>query len=125
MQSDRKIGYVLLFLWIISAGAVQGQETKKYVLTGSWKFQTDLYDQGKDAGWYKMEWEDAHWDSLSVPGVWDTRNEYADYVGAGWYRHRFQVPADWREKHVRLVFEAVYNDAEVWLNGHRLGEHHV
>ncbi len=41
--------------------------------------------------------------------------------GIGWYRKSFPRPE--AGKRVSVVFDGVYMNAEVWLNGHRLGEH--
>lgn len=41
--------------------------------------------------------------------------------GIGWYRKPFIVHET--EKHVAVRFDGVYMNAEVWINGHRLGEH--
>lgn len=40
-----------------------------------------------------------------------------------WYRRSFEVPDDWRDGRLLLHFEAVDHEAEIWLNGQRLGEH--
>ena len=40
-----------------------------------------------------------------------------------WYRRTFRVPRDWREQRVLLHFGAVDFEAEVWVNGIRLGQH--
>ncbi len=41
--------------------------------------------------------------------------------GIGWYRKHFTL--DEANKQVTVRFDGVYMNAEVWLNGHRLGEH--
>jgi hypothetical protein len=41
---------------------------------------------------------------------------------AYWYRTEFAVPAVFRGRHVRLNFDGVNYAAEVWINGHPLGE---
>jgi len=97
----------------------------QHTLEGTWQFTTDLYNQGTDLGWHLPDYQPVGWDSLEVPGNWDLENEYADYVGKGWYRRTFEAPADWQQKNVRIIFEAVYNDAQVWINGIKIGEHHV
>ena len=41
--------------------------------------------------------------------------------GIGWYRKRFRLPALSQDRRVEVVFDGVYMNAEVWLNGVRLG----
>ncbi len=41
--------------------------------------------------------------------------------GIGWYRKHFPSPEAGRQ--VSVIFDGVYMNAELWLNGHRLGEH--
>jgi beta-galactosidase len=43
--------------------------------------------------------------------------------GVGWYRKRFAIPSDQQGKRVRLQFDGVYMNADVWLNGEHLGDH--
>lgn len=93
-------------------------------LNGTWAFRTDPNDVGEQQNWQKPETNTASWDSLPVPGNWDLRNEYAQYVGKGWYRRTFATPATLNNRVVRLLFEAVYHDCTVWLNGQKLGENH-
>ncbi|MBK0383569.1 hypothetical protein I5M32_11430 [Pedobacter sp. SD-b] len=93
-------------------------------LNGMWKFRTDLYKTGDEQQWYKTSFDKAGWDSMEVPGNWDLHNEYADYKGDAWYSVKFDVKDVWRNKNVRLIFQSVYNDAEVWLNGNKIGENH-
>ena len=63
------------------------------------------------------------WDTLAVPGNWDTRDRYSDFVGKGYYQRTFKMPRDWSNKQIHLKFGAVYQTAKVWLNGKLLGEH--
>lgn len=78
-------------------------------LNGQWQFTTNATG--------------AVWDSIAVPGNWDTLPAYATHKGKGWYRREFVAPADWSGQHLRLKFEAVYHDATVTLNGKELGSH--
>ena len=63
------------------------------------------------------------WDAITVPGNWDVQEKYGTHKGKGWYRRAFNVPADWKGKHIRLRFAAVYHDAVVTMNGKELGTH--
>ena len=43
-------------------------------------------------------------------------------TGIGWYRKRFRVPAAYRDRKVTIEFDGVYQNSEVWINGHYLGK---
>jgi len=94
-------------------------------LNGTWSFRTDPTDKGEAEGWFNLTFSTQNWDNMPVPGNWDLRNEYAHYVGKGWYRRTFEASPDWENKVVRVVFESVYHDSKVWLNGQLLGENHL
>ncbi|MDR1779223.1 MAG: DUF4982 domain-containing protein [Tannerella sp.] len=43
--------------------------------------------------------------------------------GTGWYRKHFTVNPDDRDKTATLLFDGVYMETEVWVNGQKVGEH--
>ncbi|MGM9508971.1 sugar-binding domain-containing protein [Larkinella sp. GY13] len=109
---------IVLLLLLINSIAF-GQNSLS--LNGNWSFHTDPNGRGESVGWFRPAYDTAAWDSLPVPGNWDLRNEYAHYVGKGWYRKTLTVPANLKGKTIRLCFEAIYHDSKVWLNGQLLG----
>jgi len=90
-------------------------------LDGIWAFRTDPNDAGEQLQWFKETMDITSWDSMAVPGNWDLRNEYSHYKGKAWYRTSFSIQGIAKEKVVRLLFEAVYHDSKIWLNGKLLG----
>lgn len=86
----------------------------RHSLNGPWQFTTNAA---------AVSAADAKWDVITVPGNWDVLPAYSTHIGKGWYRRTFTVPADFSGKHIRLKFDAVYEVAEVWLNGKSLGTH--
>lgn len=79
------------------------------------------------------------WNKIAVPSSWETQGfgkfQYgitfygkpfpegiADEVGQ--YKYEFEVPESYRNKNVRLVFEASMTDTEVKLNGRSAGDKH-
>ncbi len=102
----------------------QGSGEDTLSLNATWLFQTDPNNTGEQQGWYTTGLADNGWDKMTVPGNWDTRNEYAHYAGKSWYRRQIVVPAGWKNKLVRLQFEAVYHDSKIWINGQLLGSSH-
>lgn len=126
-----KKGRLVISLFIALGGScayAQSTTDAAYSLNGQWAFCTDPNDVGEQNGWFRPAAK-ITWDSLPVPGNWDLRNQWANYVGKGWYRRTFTVPAGARGKSnaarvIRLRFEAVYHDCTVWLNEQKLGENH-
>ncbi len=41
----------------------------------------------------------------------------------GWYRKTFDLPSALKGRHVSIVFDGVFSDATVWMNGYLLGLH--
>ena len=120
-----KVCLILLICFYRISSYAQTSNDNIVSLNGDWNFRTDPNDVGEAEGWYKKDFSPNQWDTMNVPGNWDLRNEYAHYVGKAWYHKRFIASSAWKSKVVRIIFEAVYNDAKVWLNGRLLGENHI
>lgn len=114
-----------LFLIALSFIIFQDVLSQSTSLNGTWAFRTDPNNKGENQGWYKPEFSTQNWDQMPVPYNWDLQNEYAHYVGKAWYRRTFRVNENQKEQVFRLIFEGVYNDSKVWLNGKLLGENNL
>lgn len=93
--------------------------------------------QGTDAGPIGLGHKDAGWTTINLPHDWAVAlpfDQKADMMhgfkpigraypqnSVGWYRKSFEVPEDWKSKRVRITFDGVYRNAQVWINGHWLG----
>ncbi len=65
--------------------------------------------------------------TITVPFCWESElSGIANKSGetTGWYRRTFTIPATWSGKHAWLHFDAVDEEARVWVNGQDLGTHH-
>ncbi len=92
-------------------------------LNGTWAFKIDPYNLGLENQWCQLQdSKNEAWEKMEVPGNWDTRNEYAHYVGKAWYQKAFEVPNNWKNKNVKIHFEAVAHDASIWINGKMVGQ---
>ena len=91
----------------------------KLDLNGTWQFLASNEVGEKEL----FSGTSIEWDTIMVPGNWDTRERYKEYVGKGYYKRIFDTPANWKGSQIRLKFDAVYETAKVWLNGKLLGEH--
>ena len=77
-------------------------------------------------------YDDSQWRHVNVPhdyvqeGTYNSQNVknhgYLPFEPA-WYRKHFTIPASDEGKILRLDFDGVFRDSEVWINGHFLGEH--
>jgi hypothetical protein len=71
------------------------------------------------------------WSVIPVPSNWETKGFGTYRYGfnlapeeKGLYRHRFAVPATWRDRRTFLVFEGSMTDTEVRVNGQSAGPTH-
>ncbi len=93
-------------------------------LNGVWEFDFDDHNTGLSERWYARK--TALPKSITVPycfqsrlsGIGDT--SFHDVM---WYRRTFEVPRDWKGRHVRLDFGAVDYRCQVWINGEMIGSH--
>lgn len=95
---------------------------RQYIdLSGYWDFRVDPKATGVDSGWGEgLE----NTRPIAVPASWnDQFEDYRDYLGDGWYQTRFDLPWGWEQQRVFVRFGSVNYIAEVWVNGHLLGEH--
>ena len=89
-------------------------------------FNREWYFQlGDISGADSVKFDDSQWDRVGLPHSFSMPYFRADrfYVGYGWYRKHFDVPARWTGKRVNLEFDGVFQVAEVFVNGQRVGEH--
>jgi beta-glucuronidase len=92
-------------------------------LSGEWCFSIDKNGIGEGQGWANPAFDDSSWVTVNVPHTWNVMPKYSEYEGLAWYRRTFTAPAESRNAHLRLRFEAVFYLAHVWLNGQYLGQH--
>src|SRR4051812_27989708 len=88
-------------------------------LNREWKFF-----RGDVAGAERVNFDDASWQPVGLPHTFDLpyfrTPEF--YVGYGWYRKTIQLD-ELRSRRVFLEFDGVFQVAEVFVNGKRVGEH--
>ena len=123
---------VALSAW--AAAVPAGADTR--ALSQGWMFQA-----GETRGAEGPAFDDSAWRKVVVPHDWsiidrpDGRPPFnpnmiagqdSGYLsgGVGWYRRHLDLTADEAAKVVRLNFEAIYMDADVWVNGLQLARHH-
>jgi beta-galactosidase len=101
----------------------------------SWKFH-----RGGAQGAESPGFDDSGWRTVDLPHDWsiedlpgtnspfniDAINQVSGGFttgGTGWYRKKFQAPENLRDRQFIIMFEGIYMNADVWLNGQLLGNH--
>ena len=136
--------YLYLFLFSMCAWGIKAQQTEVHYLSGTDANHTATWDF-----WCSEGMNADKWSQIEVPSCWEQqgfggytygryyiykeRDNYKKYDAYrehdfhdeyGIYRHRFNIPQNWRNKDVRIVFEGVMTDAEVKVNGKLAGPVH-
>ena len=92
-----------------------------------WKFY-----RGDATGADQPTFNDTSWRSLSVPHDWSSEltfntNSPSGHGGGlldggiGWYRKTFTLDASYSGQQIRIEFDGVYMNSQVWINGTSLG----
>jgi beta-glucuronidase len=88
-------------------------------LNGQWQIAYDPEGKGERLGYIKGEFSGAN--PIYVPGCWNFELGKYDYFGAVWYSRKFNTAQTCNS---RIIFHAVSGQAEVYLNGKKLGSHY-
>lgn len=89
---------------------------------GDWYFQADSRSIPVEKLSYNFSADG--WKKVSVPDFLDN-TPIGTFSGYGWYAVEFFVPQDWSARSVDFLFEAVDEQAWVYVNGRKVGEHSV
>jgi hypothetical protein len=121
-----------VYIWLIcvpllSTGWLFAQNDQKEILFNkAWRFYA-----GDAAGAEQITYNDKNWRQLNLPHDWSIEQPFSKqwasataYLpgGIGWYRKTFTAAAAWKGKQLAIHFDGVYQNSEVWINGHYLGK---
>ena len=120
--------FAALLMAVTAFGANNGL-TRKPLDLGSLARQ-ELFDSG-----WQFSGDSTTWRTVNLPHDWSIEGDFdkdapAGHDGAylptgkGWYKKQFNLESlKFKEQKLRLYFEGVYMNAEVYVNGQRAGEH--
>jgi beta-galactosidase/beta-glucuronidase len=93
---------------------------KRFNLNRRWRFLRDDLPDARDPGF-----DDSSWQPIGLPHTFDLpyfrTPEF--YVGVGWYRKRFTLPARARDTCWSLEFDGVFQVADIFVNNVPVGSH--
>lgn len=114
---------ICIFALSANAFALSRQQVR---FNADWKFHLGDVTGGETA-----VLNDSVWRILDLPHDWSAEGEFSPthasctgflLGGIGWYRKTFPTESAWFDKKVCVTFDGVYRNAEVWINGHSLGQ---
>lgn len=140
--------YVFLFVFyqlFFTPYFLNAQVRKTIVLSDGWKFKKGNHKEA-----YNLSYNDADWENVSVPHDWAIygpfdkeidkqrvaivqngetqatektgRTGALPYIGTAWYRKKIKIaPSDVNNKKIILLFEGAMSEAQVYLNGKKVG----
>ncbi|HSL86804.1 MAG TPA: beta galactosidase jelly roll domain-containing protein, partial [Bacteroidales bacterium] len=138
MRPTKKINCLFLLLAFLPLHPIVSQkgETPRDILFDSgWKF-----NRGGAQGAERPAFDDSDWRQIDLPHDWSLEdlpgtespfdinaisqvNGGFTTGGTGWYRKEFEIPAKSRDKRFILMFDGIYMNCEIWLNGRSVGRH--
>ncbi len=112
---------IVLLLLLTLVASASAQKRGVVALDGTWKLAVDPEKRGDSGKWYAQDVDRSGWSDVRVPGSWDDAG-HADFDGIGWYATTFTA-APVKGMRQAVVFDAVDDNAEVWINGQLVGRH--
>lgn len=91
-------------------------------LNHQWRFAIDETNTGTINCWYQNGLPS--YQEVSIPHTFNVEPAYQDYRGIAWYEYRFTPSKDWSDKRVRIQFNGVYRDVDIWVNGSFVLQHY-
>lgn len=122
--------FAVLFLSVVFiATQVSAQPRQQLSMDLGWKFKLE-----DPHGAQNTNYNDRNWRTLNLPHDWSIEGKYSKdapgggsvgYLptGIGWYRKHFNIPGKLLNREVKIQFDGVYQNSDVWINGHHLGNH--
>lgn len=118
---------IVLILCVTLAACSNPYTRQKISLNGEWKFALDSTDTGEKDRWFEKGIPPSISQTVTVPHTWSNMFKDAktaiQYWCKGFYQKEIFISSEYKDKLLRLQFDAVYHDAVIWINGQKAGEH--
>ena len=123
----RLLSLVGLAFLLLPANLAAQAPRQRFRMDFGWKFIL-----GDPPGAERANFDDGAWRLLDVPHDWSIEGPWAKDnpsgsaggyapIGTGWYRKSFRLPQEVSGQRVLLEFDGVFNRADVWVNGQKVG----
>ncbi|WP_316823133.1 DUF4982 domain-containing protein [Pedobacter gandavensis] len=137
--------FAVALLWLsMGYGSAIAQQRSEILLEKDWKFT-----RADQEAFTNAKYNDSKWQNVTVPHDWaiygpfsanndkqhvaiaqDGQKEASEhagrtgglpFVGVGWYRNKFKVPAFNKGKKATIIFDGAMSNATVYINGKKVG----
>ena len=132
---------ILFYCLLLVCVNAYAQNERHIPFDESWRFTKDSVSGAEQAGY-----DDSQWRVVDLPHDWSIEDLPGQSIeasvlgpftkaapgkgatgytigGVGWYRKTFTVDKRYKGKQTYITFDGVYMNADVWINGHHLGNH--
>jgi len=112
---------VFIFLFLLHIGQGIAQTVRSQLnFNRDWKFKL-----GDQRGAEATAFNDSDWENVGLPHSFSIPYFMSPdfYVGYGWYRKKFNIPAAYLGKRINIEFEGAFQDAEIFVNDKKVGSH--
>lgn len=120
--------YPLIFTVLLMISCSKGNEQnyiRKTSFNENWSFSLNKNENDSISN-------NSEWKNLNLPHDWSIEGEFSkDHPagagggaltgGTGWYKKKFQKKLEDTSSITKIIFDGVYRDSEVWINGTYLG----
>jgi beta-galactosidase len=131
--------YLFLPLWLCLLGNCTGKTNtepgSRELFNSDWLFYLGDHTEGE-----KPETDDSGWRTINLPHDWSIENipgtdsPFDSTVvngvssgftrgGTGWYRKHFQLNPEDKGKRIKILFDGIYMNSDVWVNGKHAGSY--
>lgn len=125
MRKQFLICAIIILLQSFNIVFIRGQIRIKENFDFDWKFILE-----DDKAYKERSYNDRDWQSVQLPHDWNITQDFdrkiggsAAYLpeGVGWYRKTFNVPLAYKGKNITVLFDGIFNQSDVYINGRHLG----
>jgi sialate O-acetylesterase len=105
---------------VVASGGDKAKQQELAAKAQAWaeSFRKALEDESDE--WQAVDLDDSTWKRIKVPGHWEWQG-FDGMDGVGWYRHRFNLPADAVGKKSTLSIAMIDDVDHTYVNGKLVG----
>ena len=105
-------------------------DTVHMLMGQGWRFHAGDQPLTEVTDYWYAGFDDSGWDEVWLPHDWSVTMPFSKecssgtgYLpgGIGWYRLHFSLPEEYRGKSIRVIFDGIYKNSQVWCNSTYLG----